>query len=179
MPAIAGIAPLLPTSASMKTTLNIRGIKLSTELILVRVPPNGNPSPAEIIRRLAAERINLTCVVLDRVEDHSSGAFCIEVEDLPHMQKVLADLSDLLQIKRSVGTLTLFPHGGRLDLLAIILRAVGGCNIPLLAVASSMSTLTVALPYQRLDEAVEEICRFVCLPANHAPFRPQFRVRQV
>lgn len=179
MPAIAGVAPLLPTSTPMKPTLNIRGIKLSTELILVRVPPDGDPSPAEIIRQLAAEWINLTCVVLDRVEDHPSGTFCIEFEDLPRMQKVLADLTDLLEIKRSVGTLTLFPHGGRLDLLAIILRAVENCNIPLLAVASSMSTLTVALPYQQLDKAVEEICRFVRLPANHAPFRPQFRVRQV
>ena len=118
-------------------------------------------------------------MVLGSVEDRLSGIFCIDAEDLPQMEKVLVDVTDVLEPTTSVGTLTLFPHTGRLDLLAVVLRAFVNSHIPLLAVASSMSTLTVALPYQRLDEAVEEICRFVRLPANHAPFRPQFRVRQV
>lgn len=163
----------------MKQILHIRGIKMSTELVLVRMPPNIAPPPREIIRRLAAERINLTCVVLGSAEDCLSGVFCIDAEDLTQMEKVLVDVIDVLVPTTSVGTLTFFPHEGCLDLLDIVLRAFGSRDISLLAIASSISALTVALPYQQLDEAVEEICRFVYLPANHAPFRPQFRVRQV
>ncbi len=163
----------------MKQTLNIRGMKMSTELVLVRIPLHIDPPPGEIIRQLAAERINLTCVVMGNAEDRLSGVFCIDAEDLTQMEKVLVDVTDVLELTTSVGTLTLFPHEGRLDLLAVVLRAFVNRDIPLLTVASSMSALTVALPYQRLDEAVEEISQSVRLPANHAPFRPQFRVRQV
>jgi hypothetical protein len=163
----------------MAQTLNIRGIKFSTELVLVRMPPGIDPHPSEIIRRLAAKRINLTCVVLDSVRECLSGIFCIDAEDLPRMERVLEAVTGGLEKVTSVGTLTIFPHRCRLDLLAAVLRAFAGRGIPLIAVASSMSALTVALPYRRLDEAVEEMSSVVRLPANHAPFRPQFRIRQV
>ncbi len=163
----------------MTQKVDIRGIKFSIELALVRMPPDIDPHPREIIRRLAEERINLTCVVLDRVGTDLAGIFCIEAADLPRLEKVLADVTGRLEKKTSVGTLTLFPHRSRMDLLTTVLNALGSCGIPVLGIAASMSAMTVVLPYQRLDEAVEEIARKIRLPANHAPFRPQFRIRQV
>jgi hypothetical protein len=163
----------------MAQELRISGIKLSPELILLRLLPGVNPPPQEIIKQLAARRINLTCVVLHRGGDKLSGFGCIDAKELPRVEKILASVTTGIEKTTSVGSLTVFPHRCRMDLLAAGLRAFSRSGIPLLGVASSLSALSFILPYRRLDDAVRDIVRIAPLPVNHAPLRPHFYIRQI
>jgi hypothetical protein len=67
----------------------------------------------------------------------------------------------------------------RLGLIRAVLSAINQAGLPVYGLASSHSSLTITTDYLRLDEAVEAACQVVALPDNHAPFRPEFRVKQL
>lgn len=163
----------------MTGKVSIHGLKLSFELVLLKLPAGGDPPAREVLRRLSAARINLTCVVLDGGEPGVAGTCCIDAEDRPLVERILVQCPGVMAQSETVGTLTVFPHRYQLDLLAAILRSLVRENIPLAGIASSLSALTFILPYKQLDQAAAAVCRVAQLPANHAPFRPQFRVKQV
>ena len=60
-----------------------------------------------------------------------------------------------------------------------ILSALGQAGLPVYGITSSLSSLTITTDYRRLDDAVSTVCQVVTLPDNHAPFRPEFRVKQL
>jgi hypothetical protein len=159
--------------------LRISGLKLSPELVLLQMPPGVDPPAGEILRRLAERRINLTCVVLENAGKGLGATCCIDAEEMPQAETVLESASAEIERTAAVGTLTVFPHRRRIDLLAAVLEVFGRRAIPLLGIASSPSALTFALPFRRLDDAVGAVCGVARLPDNHAPMRPQFRVRQL
>ena len=163
----------------MTAKLSIHGLKLSSELILLRLPPGSDPPVRRVFRNLAAKKINLTSVVLEGTPKGLAGICCIDAGDRPEVERALAGMMDGIETTTAVGALTVFPHRRKLALLAAILGALGAKQVPLLAIASSLSALTFILPYRRLDESATAVCDAVRLPANHAPFQPQFRVRQI
>lgn len=169
----------LPGYINMAPKLSIHGLKLSPELILLRLPPGSDPPARQIFRKLAANKINLTSVVLEGTPKGLAGACCIDAGDRLQVERALAGMMDGIETTTAVGALTVFPHRRQLPLLTAILGALGASRIPLLAIASSLSALTFILPYRRLEESVAAICNVARLPANHAPFQPQFRVRQI
>ena len=69
---------------------------------------------------------------------------------------------------------------GDYDAITVVMNETStGLMNPIEGIAASLSALTFILPYQQLDQAAEAVSRVAQLPANHAPFRPQFRVKQV
>ncbi|MGB5987802.1 MAG: hypothetical protein WBG37_21025 [Desulfobacterales bacterium] len=163
----------------MAAKLPIHGLKLSTEQILLQMPAGVDSSSREIFKRLAAAKINLSCVVLDDAGNGLAGSCCLDSEDQRQVKELLAGVTGAWELTSAVGTLTVFPHRYRLDLLATALRSLARKEISVLGIASSLSALIFILPYRQLDVAAEAICAVAQLPDNHAPFRPQFRVRQV
>jgi hypothetical protein len=157
----------------------IGGIKLSSELVLIRFfPKTGFPVEA-LFRRLTDRQINLTGVTLDAEEGFQSGLCCISAEDRLSVEETLQAFSGPFEIQSSVGTITIFPHQSRLDLMGRLLSTLGQIGLPIYGMASSFSSLTIITDYVRLDDAVSAVCRVVRLPENHAPFRPEFQIKQL
>jgi len=159
--------------------LDINGIKLSLELVQIGLLPNAEISAARLFHDLAELKINIPLILLDLVDDRLAGACCIAAEDLVRATPVLEAAEGAIEVIRKIGALTVFPHRARLDLLACMLSGFARRKLPVYAIASSFATLTFTTDYVRLDEAVDCLLERATLPDNHAPFRPEFKVRQV
>jgi hypothetical protein len=64
-------------------------------------------------------------------------------------------------------------------LLEGILGAFARAGLPVHGVASSLSALTFATDYGRLNTAARTLLEMADLPSNPIPARPQWRVKQI
>lgn len=158
--------------------LPIGGLKLSSELVQIRLLPNSGVSVTQMLRCLSDQKINLTMLSLDATEGELTGIGCIFAEDRVLAEIALQPLAAAIDMLSPVGALTVFPHQSRILLIDSILSAMVRDGLPIYGLASSHSALTLTTDYRRLDDAVAAVCRIVTLPENHAPFRPEFRVKQ-
>jgi hypothetical protein len=163
---------------SSLSKLPIGGLKLSSELVQIRLLPNSGFSVTEMFRRLADQKINVTMVSLDATDGELTGIGCIFAEDRALAEFALQPIVAAIDMLSPVGALTIFPHQSRILLIENVLSAMVRDGLPVYGLASSLSALTLTTDYRRLDNAVAAVCRIVALPENHAPFRPEFRVRQ-
>jgi len=164
---------------SSLSRLPIGGLKLSSELVQIRLLPNSGFFVHEMLRRLADHRINMTMVSLDATDGELTGIGCIFAEDRRLAEAALQPIGCAIDMISPVGAMTIFPHQARMLLIGKILSALGRDGLPVYGMASSHSALTLTTDYRRLDDAVSAVCRIVSLPENHAPFRPEFRVKQL
>ncbi len=158
---------------------SVGGLKLSAELVQIQLFPNTPVPLNEIFRLLSDHQINLTGVSLEAIDGQLTGICCLAAEDRGRAEHVLQPFEGFFALRSSVGTLTIFPHQSRLELIGKILSVLGRLGLPVYGLASSHASLTITTDFRRLDEAVSAVCRLVTLPENHAPFRPEFRVKQL
>ena len=110
---------------SSLSKLPIGGLKLSSELVQIRLLPNSGFSVHEMFRRLADHRINVTMVSLDATDGELTGIGCIFAEDRVLAEAALQPLAAAIDMLSPVGALTIFPHQARLLLIGKILSAMG------------------------------------------------------
>ena len=158
---------------------SVGGLKLSLELVQFRLLPNAGLTITGMLRRLADKQINLLGVSLDETEGPLTGTCTLSAEDRFKAIEALEPFNRSFEITSPVGSLTIFPIQSRINLVGGLLSAMGASGLPVLGFASSLSSLTIITDYHRLDEAVNAVCRVITLPENHAPFRPEFRVKQL
>ncbi len=178
--------------------IGIGGIKFSEELVHIshRTVVPADSSFADLIRRLAEKRINVPFVCSSVYDDAALCTFCIATTDFPSLERLLAAPSTLgepadalssallsnpehLKITQRVGTLTLFPHRRSLALFGRIVELFGQSGIIIHSLCTSISALAINVDYHALDLVAEVLGKIVELPENHAPFRPEFCVRQI
>jgi hypothetical protein len=158
---------------------SIGGLKLSLELIQIRLFSDTGLPVTEMIRRLADHQINLIGLMLDAVDGQLTGVCCISVEDRLAAEQALQPFEGLFELQSPVGLLTIFPHQSRSELVGRLMSALCHAGLPVYGIASSLSSLTITTDFHRLDDAVSAACQVVTLPDNHAPFRPEFRIKQL
>jgi hypothetical protein len=158
---------------------SIGGLKLSQELIQIQLTPD-TPLPVhEVLARLTGQHINVTMLSFDARDGRISGSFCISAADKIWTDMALLPIAGTYDMISPVGSLTIFPHQSRVTLIGSVLSAMHRIEAPIYAMASSFSALTITTDYHRLDHAAEAILSVAALPDNHAPFRPEFQVRQL
>jgi hypothetical protein len=158
---------------------SVGGLKLSLELIQIRLLSEAGVTAAEIFRRLADKQINLAGVTLDALDGQPAGVCYLSAEDRSSAECALEPFKNSFEILAPVGALTIFPLQSRLELIGRLLSALNSIGLPVYGMATSLSSLTITTDYRRLDEAVSAVCQVVTLPDNHAPFRPEFRIKQL
>ncbi len=163
----------------MVARLSIGGLKVSPPLALFAVQAGARPSAAEVFRRFAARRINMTLVALETVDGEAAGACCIDQEALAAAEAELGPEPGGIAIAAPVACLTLYPHQARLMLLQVVLGALARAGLPVRTMASSSSALSVVTDWQRLDEALAAVAAVTELPPNHAPLHPSVRLRPI
>lgn len=163
----------------------IGGIKFSeklTHISLVKCAPDAS-SIDDLLYLLAKKRINIPflCHSLTAPSEQRSS-FCINHENYPCVQTLLHFSSfknQNIKVIQSVGTITLFPHKNSFRLLGKILQTFGKFDIPLYSMSSSISAIALNTDYLNLDMVAEKIQEVTSLPKNHAPFRQEFRLREL
>lgn len=175
----------------MDAKLPIGGYKLSEELIQVGMTAADGRALIHVMERLARRHVNLAYITM--AADHSgqtdwAGTCGISADAWPEVESLLSPLTRTekepdnglrIDLVHGVGTLTVFPHQSRLVLLESILGAFARAGLPVHGVASSLSALTVATDYLKLDTATRILLEMAVLPSNPIPARPQWRVKQI
>jgi hypothetical protein len=178
--------------------IGLGGIKFSEELVHVshRAVSLSDSSFADLIGRIAANRINIPFACSGAYGGEVLSSFCIAAADFSSVERLLETVPQIdgpastasatglarcepLKIIRSVGTLTLFPHRRSLALLGRIVEILCQSPIVIHSLCTSISALAINVDYHLLDLAVEVLDRIIELPEDHAPFRPEFSVRQL
>lgn len=175
----------------------IGGIKFSEELAhLLYRTEDGIPGPAldEVLARLAQGRLNLSFLTVNgRGEGRSEAVFCLAEADFHAAETLLRQLSLMpredagggvdhgpatVLVRRRVGTLTIFPHRRSYDLLGRVIATLAAAGIVVHSFCTSISALAVNIDHRLLVKAVEVLEDLLQLPENHAPFHPEFCIRQ-
>jgi hypothetical protein len=175
----------------------IGGIKFSEELAhFLYHTEDGVSGPAldEVMANLAQGRLNLPFLVVNGAESGGGEAvFCVAEADFPAADMILRRLSlipreDLggradngvatVLVRRRVGTLTIFPHRRSYDLLGRVVATLAAAGIVVHSFCTSISALAVNIDHRLLVKAVEALEGLLQLPENHAPFHPEFCIRQ-
>jgi hypothetical protein len=159
--------------------LSIGGLKLSLELAQICFYPRPEAPLHEMVQCLADKQVNLTEVSLEASDGCWTGSCCIAADDRLQAEQALRRFEGAYEMLAPVGTLTIYPHQSRPVLIGQVLSALGRVRLPIYGIASSLSSLVITTDYRRLDEALSAVCSIVTLPDNHAPFRPEFRVKQL
>jgi hypothetical protein len=171
-----------PLNHSEKT--RIGGIKFSEELIHVAVSCSASQKQelALLLNHIAKESITLPFYTSSVADALLTANFCAHSSELKTLEKIVykgALSSAEIQITPSVGLLTLFPHRNSLSLLGKIVQLIADFQFPLYSFSTSISAFAINTAYEKLDELSEKLQTLVELPENHAPFRSQFRIKQL
>jgi hypothetical protein len=172
--------------------IGIGGIKFSGELVQIsqRALLPSDASFVDLLRDITAARINIPYGCSSVYGNEIVNTFCVAVADFVTLERLLQNRSKLLSavgrssgddptIIRRVGTLTIFPHRRSFAMLGRIVAILDKSTIRIYGLCTSISAIAINIDYQLLDSAAEVLKEIVELPDNHAPFRPEFCVRQV
>lgn len=163
--------------------IRINGIKLSHELVQLNLSNSFLPQDTRFrfFQLLAQNQINIPLVLVTGLGEKIQGSCCVAAEDVKRTEQLVAmepELKQHIEFITSVGALSVFPHQSKLKLLGLCIYVLGKVRLPLYGMASSISSLTFITDYPQLDKAVAMLLKYVDLPANHAPLRPEVRVIQ-
>ena len=166
----------------MGSKIRVDGIKFSQELIHITISSGSgkNDLNTRLLRSMAENRINCPILFYSAMDRCSQGAVCVTLEDSHRLEQVLAldpDLKENVQYLSPVGAISLFPHKFSLKLLGCLMHVFGKTGLPIYGMAASLSALTLTTDFHSLDNAIESLMPFISLPTNHAPFRPQLRIK--
>lgn len=169
--------------AGLNKKIRINGIKLSHELVQVNLLDRSLPQDSRTLffRLLAENQINIPFILITGMGEKIQGSCCVAAEDADHVKKLVAmepELKENIEFISSVGALSVFPHQSKLKLLGLCVYILGKVRLPLYGMASSISSLTFITDYLQLDSAVSALLKYLDLPPNHAPFRPEIHVIQ-
>lgn len=162
----------------------IGGIKLSPELVQFSCsyPPDKRKRFIAVLENLAARQINILYLSHETAGSKTTTTLCVEKDNqitVRNFFDAFVENSGELICKKSVGTLTLFPHRSSVSFLSSILFFFYKHNLQVYGLCTSISALSIITDYSELDRATAALQGIVELPENHAPFRQEFSVRQL
>ena len=168
----------------MGEPIGVHGIKLSHELVQVdlrqdRTEPGGLEP---LFALLGQHKINIPFVTQADGTAGAAAACCVEAEDFTAVRGLLRrnpDLEERLRITPALGSVTIFPHRSSLEVLGVVVELFGQRGFPVHAMGTSISALTITTEYAILDDVVDALLTVLKLPSNHAPFRPELKIKQV
>jgi hypothetical protein len=163
-------------------TIRAGGIKVSPPLAQLDLARGTPPDDAlaDLLGRLAAERINVTFLTHAGPGATTAASLCVAQTDRSRAEEVARGLpvKPRLSVVAPVVAVSVFPHGANAGLLGAILRTLAHRELKLLGLATSLSALTFTLRASHLARALAGLDEILELPPNHAPLRWELRVKQ-
>ncbi len=163
--------------------LRIGGIKYSGGIVQVNL--NYKASEANLGRLLfdlfAERKINASMITHTTRGEETYLSCCVSYNDRQKIEthvEGVEELKNRIWFRTNLGSIAIFPHKSRTRVLGYTLKAFSNAEIPVYAMASSISALTFATRYQFMEKAVEALRSYFVLPDHDTPFKPEFRVKQ-
>ena len=168
----------------MAALIPLGGVKFSEELALATLSADTPPMGVEVdvLQALAGHRINLFYLSVSRSAGRTWICLCVAADQIRLVESLAAAAAGGLWTCRSVnsvGLLTFFPHERRLEALTKSLEVFAESRLPVFGVSSTLAALTFVTAFKELERASERLREVFGLPENHAPFKPEFRVKPV
>lgn len=166
--------------------IRLGGIKFSEELVQITVNRNSPSDSAiqDLLGCITAKKINIPflCHANEQENFSDSTVFCVSVSDSDTVLQLLTIETLRLgsfSLIESVGTLTIFPHRNSYEMTGKILTILGQNNYPIYSLSTSISALAINTDFNQLDDIVLHLQQDFELPDNHAPFRPEFQLKEL
>ncbi len=153
--------------------VKIGGIKMSPELVLINLSHH-HPS---LLQRIAEDKINLAFLIRRQIEVGSACSFCVARKDVGRVTGFMGQVAfeaGHVEIIDLVATLSIFPHNGSLAVLGATVRILGEAGIPIHALCTSLSSLSMVIDHRLLQSAVNALQKEFNLPVNHSPFHSDY-----
>jgi hypothetical protein len=159
------------------------GIKFSPELVLVRLKAgmSGRRTFTQLLKAFSDTCIPLPFLMQDMSDDGWSCTFCVDSADWPSCRSYIdsaPSLSENLEVFFPAGIITIFPHRNSLHILGRIISVFKDESAPLYGFCTSISATAFCTDFLLLDSITDAILEYVTLPENHAPFKPEFILKQ-
>lgn len=174
----------LPSQES-ENRIAIGGIKFSEELVQIGVAcrkTTNDWSFEDVLQLLAENIINIPFLCHSSITSAPESVFCVDCNDFDTVQNLLNASpfdKDSFQLKRAVGTLTLFPHRYSFHFLGLIISVLSRFSYPIYSLSTSISAVAINTDFFSLDSIAEKLQTVIDLPENHAPFRQEFCLKQI
>lgn len=153
---------------------NIGGIKLSAKLVQLHFVDQDSlrSSILPFSHILKINKINMP--FLSTVFSGGKLLFtcCVLDEDIHRVKELIMSAQYVNQQVRyieDVGTLSVYPHRSRFNVLGHSLCALASAGISLYGMSSSVSSLTFVLKYNMLNKAVNALKDYLDLPEEYVP----------
>ena len=168
----------------MAGLIPLGGVKFSEELALATLSADTSLMGVEVgmLQALAGHRVNLFYLSVSRSTGRTRVCLCVAEDHIGLVESLAAAAAGRRWTCRSVnsvGLLTFFPHERRLEALTKSLQVFAESRLPVFGVSSTLSALTFVTAFKELERASERLQDVFGLPENHAPFKPEFRVKPV
>jgi aspartokinase len=121
---------------------------------------SGNGVLGKIVQRLAHQRINIEFANKIFLRDgHVIAWLCVDSKDLYSVMALLKEIKSeayemAVTSPARAAILSLFPHREHPIISGIIIQTLSSASIPLLAVASSLSSISCVIHEDRLSETL-------------------------
>ena len=114
----------------------------------------------QIFQRLAQNRINIEFInQIPLKNGHNNVILCVDSKDihstLASLEEIKTSISagDIFPLARA-GILSLFPHREHAVIISTVIQTLSAANIPLLAMASSISAISCVINEEKIPDAL-------------------------
>lgn len=172
------------SSLQIHDRIRIGGIKLSPELVQFTYirPKEELCSLTKALGVISEQQINITYLSGMVTADTVQTSFCVNAENQLSVKSALETSlgkNHLISQIPSVCTITLYPHRNSLQLIGRIIGLFASNDIAIYGVCTSISALSINIPYSAAQAGVQLLQGLVELPENHSPFQQEFKVKQI
>ena len=161
----------------------VGGIKFSPELVCVRLKAGSDKRRVftQLLKTFSDNSIPLPFLVQDVTDDGWFSTFCVDTADWAACRTFLTHFPSLTKHQEffsPAGSITIFPHRNSLGLLGRVISVFNEGSSPLYGFCTSISATSFCSDFLLLDSITDSILKHVALPENHAPFKPEFILKQ-
>lgn len=161
----------------------IGGIKFSEELVhyTISLPREFLGPVNDMLQEIHMQQVNIPFLCHTTLHQEGKLSFCVSNKDAATIAEIVAFSSQApftVKTDHPVASVTVFPHKKQLSFAAVVLSLLESLSLPVYSSCSSISAFVFNTDFKDLSTIATTLTSIFELPHNHAPFDPQFQLRQ-
>ena len=146
--------------------ISINGIRLGPGMVRVFQQTARGHAEVPVYQALAFHRINMACALLHCMDPQMQFSGCLESRHKVAAARISQDLIDLPRMC----LVSIYPHHGRLQVPAVLIRMLAAGGIPFFHLVSSHAVVCVAIENRHQDPMIALLETAFDLPPSHTPY---------
>ena len=123
----------------------------------------------QVFQRLAQNRINIEFInQIPLKNGYNNVVLCVDSKDIHSTLASLEEIKSAIHAQdifplAKAGILSMFPHREHAVIVGTIIQTLSAANIPLLAMASSISAISCVIEEEKIPDALSLLSKEFCL----------------